>query len=137
MGLASEERRTPATMCASTSSTRRKRCLANSASADERLGSPQEAVSYIVRVNIVSRDRIGRIVGKRDGGLARACASAGNVERGDGALLSTHETVVDVGRVHVLSRDRPWPADSLGRGALERACARARNIERGDSAIRG
>jgi hypothetical protein len=37
VGLASAERRTLATMCASTSSTRRKRCLANSASADEQL----------------------------------------------------------------------------------------------------
>mgnify|MGYP003694812199 CR=1 FL=1 len=37
LGLASAERRTPATLCASTSSMRRKRCLANSASASERL----------------------------------------------------------------------------------------------------
>jgi hypothetical protein len=37
VGLASAERRTPAMMCASTSTTRQKRCLANSASADEQL----------------------------------------------------------------------------------------------------
>ena len=50
------------------------------------LRGPQETVSHIARVNIVSGDRIGRIVGKRDGALEGACARARNIERGDGAV---------------------------------------------------
>ena len=71
------------------------------------LWSPQETVSHIARVNIVSGDRTGRIVEERDGALARACARTRNIERGDGAILSTHKTVVDVARIHGKSRDGP------------------------------
>jgi hypothetical protein len=46
------------------------------------LGVSQEAVKHIARVNIVSGDRIDRIVAKSDSALARACARVRNVERG-------------------------------------------------------
>src|SRR5262245_61703125 len=80
----------------------------------ERLRSPQETVSHIARVNIVSGNRAGRIVGKRDSALEGTCPSSRNIERGDRAIQGTHETAIDVARVHVLSRDRPWPVESLG-----------------------
>ena len=77
------------------------------------LRGPQKTVSHIARVNIVSGDRIDRIVGKRDGALEGTCARARNGERGDGAVRCAHEAVIDVARVHVLSRDRPWRVDAL------------------------
>jgi hypothetical protein len=49
----------------------------------ESVGASQETVKHIARVNIVSGDRIDRIVAKRDNALARACARARNIERGD------------------------------------------------------
>ena len=64
-------------------------------------------MSHIARVNIVSGNRAGRIVGKRDSALEGTCPSSRNIERGDSAIQGTHETVIDVARVHVLSRDRP------------------------------
>ena len=77
------------------------------------LRSPQETVSHIVRVNIVSRDRIGGIIGKRDSALAGACARARNIEYGNGAVRSTHEAMIDVARVYVFSSDRPCRVDAL------------------------
>ena len=64
-------------------------------------------MKHITRVNIVSGDRIDRVVANRDSALARAGPRARNIERGDGAMLSTHEAVIDIARVHVVSRDRP------------------------------
>ena len=78
------------------------------------LRGPQETVSHIVRVNIVSGDRIDRIVGKWDSALEGTCPSARNVERGDGTVASAQKAVIDVARVHVLSRDRPCRVDALG-----------------------
>ena len=71
------------------------------------LRGPQETVTHIARVNIVSGDSTDRIVGKRDGALEGTCARARNVERGDGTVRGAHEAVIDVARVRVLSRDRP------------------------------
>ena len=44
-------------------------------------------MSHIARVNIVSDNRISRIVAKGDRALERACARARNIERCDGAVL--------------------------------------------------
>ena len=52
------------------------------------LRGPQETVTHIARVNIVSGDSTDRIVGKRDGALEGTCARARNIERGDGAVLA-------------------------------------------------
>src|SRR4029077_17800217 len=100
------------------------------------LGTPQEAVTHVARVNVVPGDRVDRIVANRDRALAGTCARARNIERGHGTVLSAQEAVIDIACVDVLSRDRPWRVDVLGCGALEGACARARNVERGDSAVR-
>jgi hypothetical protein len=58
------------------------------------LRSSQETVTHIARINIVPGDRTDRIVGKRDRALARACARARNVERGDSAVRDSHEPVI-------------------------------------------
>ena len=79
----------------------------SSACAISGLRGPQETVGHIARVNIVSGDRTGRIVGKRDSALERSCPRARNVERGDRAVLCVYEPVIYVARVDVLSRDRP------------------------------
>src|SRR5262245_24817576 len=92
-------------------------------------------MTHVVRVNIESGDRIGGIIGKRDSALARTCARATNVERGNSTIRCTDEAVIDVASVHVLSRNHPGRADVLGYGALPRARARARNVERSDSAV--
>ena len=77
------------------------------------LRGPQEPVSHIACVNIVSGDRTDWIVAKRDSALEGACSRARNVERGDRAVRGAHETVIDVARVYVLSRDRPCRVDAL------------------------
>jgi hypothetical protein len=78
------------------------------------LRGPQETVSHIACVNIVSGDRTNRIVGKRDGALEGAGARARNVERGESTIERAHEPVINIARVHVLSRDRPCRVDTLG-----------------------
>src|SRR5262249_24754127 len=75
---------------------------------------PHETVSHIARVNIVSGDRTDGIVAKRNSALARACACARNIKRGDGAVLSTLEAMTDIARVYVLTRHRPWRVDAPG-----------------------
>src|SRR5207248_3294350 len=78
------------------------------------LRGPQETVSHIACVNIVSRDCTDRIVGKRDGALEGAGARARHVERGESTTQRAHKPVIDVARVHILSRDRPWRVVTLG-----------------------
>ena len=46
------------------------------------LGAPQETVKHVARVNVVSGDRIDRIVANGDSALAGACTRAQNIERG-------------------------------------------------------
>src|SRR2546427_81298 len=102
------------------------------------LRSPQETVSHIVRVNIVSGDHIDRIVGKRDGALEGTCPSARNVERGDRAIRSAQDAVIHIARVKRSSRDRPCGIEAIAgknKGALAGACARIWSIKRSDGAV--
>jgi hypothetical protein len=75
--------------------------------------------------NIVSDDRIDRIVAKRDSALERACARARNIERCDSAVRSAQEPMMYITRVKVGSLNRSCLVDAKRKGALERACARA------------
>src|SRR5205807_8043319 len=91
---------------------------------------------HTARVNLPAGDRVGRIVAKRDGALARTCTRARNVEHGDRTVLSSYEAVTCTAEVEVGSDDGSWRIDGLGAGALTGACARARNVERGYGAVR-
>ena len=88
-----------------------------------------------VRVNVVSGDRPRRVDVVGDGALARPCAPAGNVERGDGAVRGAQETVIHIARVDVESLSRSCIVDASGIRALVGTCAHARNIEHGDGAV--
>src|SRR5436190_1929429 len=101
-------------------------------------GGSQETVRYVACINVVSGDRIGRIVGKRDGALEGTCPSARNVERGDRAIRSAQETVIHIARVDRRSRDRPCGVKAKAgknKGTLAGACARVWSIKRGDGAV--
>src|SRR6266542_2890730 len=103
------------------------------------LRGPEEAVTHIARVNIVSGDRIEWIVGKRDSALARTCARARSVECGDNAIQSAQDAVIDIARVKGICRDRSCGVEAIAgknKGALAGACARVRSIERSDGAVR-
>jgi len=89
------------------------------------MGCPQEAVVHTDRVNVITRDRVRRIVGDWDGALAGASACARNVERSDGAMLSAQEAMKHVGCVNIVSRDVPRRVQVLRGRALAGACARA------------
>jgi hypothetical protein len=75
-------------------------------------------VKHTVRVNLPSGDRVDRIVVKRDGALAGACARARNVEHGDSTVVSSYEAVTDAVGIEVVPRDGPWRVDGLGDGPL-------------------
>jgi hypothetical protein len=53
-------------------------------------------VKYIARILVEYDDRARRVGGTGDGALAHACARAGGVERGDGAVLIPYEAVIQV-----------------------------------------
>ena len=88
--------------------------------------STPETVRCVVRINIPPGDRVDVIVATSNGTLARTCAPARSIERGNGAGSSAQEAMVDVERIHVLSRDRSRCVNVLGRGTLPpaRACVR-------------
>ena len=71
-------------------------------------------MTHIARVNIVSGDRIGRIVGKGMVPWKGPVPALGTSNVVMAPLLRTHKAVIDVARVHVLSRDRLWRVDALG-----------------------
>ena len=86
----------------------------------------------IVRVNVVSRDRVFQVGAVAYGALARACARARSIEGGEGTVGSAQEAVIDVARIYVQSCDRPrWveAIDDCDLGALVKACARARSFK--------
>ena len=67
----------------------------------------QEAVSYVARVNVLSRDRPEIVDAQGLSALEKACARARIVERCDRAVGSAQEAVKYAARVSVISRDRP------------------------------
>src|SRR5438093_1877533 len=66
----------------------------------------QEAVTYITRVNVASRDRLRRVDVAGAGTLAGTCARSRDVEGSNGAVRSAQETVEGIAGVDVASRDR-------------------------------
>src|SRR5580700_7370063 len=61
------------------------------------LRGPQEAVMYIVCVNILSGDHSKYVRGRRKGALASARPRSRSVEGGDGAGRTPHEAVIHAG----------------------------------------
>src|SRR5436309_2659921 len=96
---------------------------------------PQKAVSHIVRINVLSGNRVHRVIADRYRSLAGTYAGAWNIKHRDGTVLRPEKTVIDVASVDVLSRDRPTGVDVTGCRALTGPCACSRNAERGNSAV--
>ena len=67
------------------------------------LRDPQETMTHIVRVDVVSRDCARWVDGDGEGALAGARACTWNVDRRDLAFLSPHVTVIHVICVSVVS----------------------------------
>src|SRR5206468_4032371 len=63
---------------------------------DGAVRSAQEAVTYIARVNVASRDRIRRVDVAGAGTLAGACACARGIECGDGRLRANKGRVTEI-----------------------------------------
>src|SRR5437867_8384763 len=78
---------------------------------DRAVRSAQEAVTYIARVNVASRDRIRRVDVAGAGTLAGTCPRSRDVEGSDGTFRRAQETVKRIARVNVASRDRPFRVD--------------------------
>lgn len=89
-------------------------------------------MSYIVRVNHLSGDRIGRVVANRKGALPAASAGTWNVEDGDFTTLGAEEAVIHTVCVNGISRDVPRGIDVVGRSTLASTGARSFNFDRGD-----
>ena len=96
---------------------------------------PQETVTQIVRVKVVSHDGSTRSKAPAKSTLAGARARARNIECGDDALRIPQEAVVRIGPVNVESCDLPTRADCEGKRTLADSRARTRRIERGEGAI--
>ena len=82
------------------------------------LRGPQEPVSHIDRVNIVSGDRIDRIVGKRDGALEGACPRARNIESDDGRRRPKEGRVAEI--LHAIDRATGSTGRRGARGGIGR-----------------
>ena len=97
---------------------------------------PQETVTQIVRVDVISHDGSTGSKTPTLGALTGACADAWNIEGRNDAVPVTQETVIHIGAVNIPSRDLPMRADSVAKCTLASVCARAKNAKRGDGAIR-
>src|SRR4030095_4003010 len=94
---------------------------------------------YVTRINVVSLNRSLLVDPERERALERACARAGNVERGDRAVWSAQNAVIHIARVKRRSRDRSHRVKAKAgknKGALAGACAGVRSIKRSDAAVR-
>jgi hypothetical protein len=100
---------------------------------DETMPVPQETVTHIVRIKIVSHDGSIRSKAPAKSTLARTGARARNIECRNEAPLIPQETVVPVGPVIVESCDFPIYANCERKRT--RAGFRTRHIERGKGAI--
>src|SRR5947207_1868014 len=103
------------------------------------LGGSQETVRYVACINVVSGDRIGRVVGKRDSALEWACARARSIERGHTAIWSAQESVRHIASVNGSCRDGPCGVKAKAgknKGALAGACAGVWSIKRSEGAVR-
>src|SRR5438093_7175473 len=96
----------------------------------------QEAVTYITRVNVASRDRIRRVDVAGAGTLAGTCARSRDVEGSDRTFRSAQETVERIAGVNVPSRGRPFRVDGKRGCALAGACPRTRRVKCGNGAVR-
>ena len=96
---------------------------------------PQETVTQIVRVNVVSHDSSIRSKAAAKGTLAGTCARARNVVCGDDALPIPQEAVVRIGPVNVEACDLPTWADGVAKRTLAGPRAGTWCIERGKGAI--
>ena len=56
----------------------------------------EEAVIHVACILVISRDRPCRVVAVGGGALAGACARAGSIERGDGAVVIPQEAVIQL-----------------------------------------
>ena len=78
----------------------------------------QVAVVHAIRINGHPRNDPYRVDAETQRPLARACACAGDVERGDGAVL-TYEAVIHIVRVHVQTQAHRLRADTHRKRTLK------------------
>ena len=102
---------------------------------DGAVGSAQEAVKYIARVQVLSCDHICWVDIQCGCALARRCARAWGIERRDGAVGSAQEAVIHIAGVNVSACDRTRGDNTHRHRTLTGAGARARSIERDDGAF--
>src|SRR5439155_11809728 len=110
-------------------------CARNVERGDGAVRSAHEAVKHIAPVPNGSRNRprrVDAVLDCRKGALERACARAGTIVRGDGAIPSAYEAVLHEVIVKGSSRNRPRRVDVLSGGASAGVCARAGSVERSD-----
>jgi len=100
-----------------------------------RLGLPNEAVIYIVAVNVPAGDRSPGIIHRRPGPLAGARARVPKFEIGESSERTSLEPVNDETRVPVCSRDCPGDVDAKCGGARAGERARRRIIVGGQRAV--
>src|SRR5207248_2880875 len=101
--------------------------------------SPQEAMTHIAVVSVVSRDGACRVNATvAEGALRkRSCACTRSIKHSETAVSSAHVGVNHIGCLTVPSGDRPSRVLAVGAGALASASARARSVENSDGAVPG
>src|SRR2546423_11471176 len=101
--------------------------------------SPQEAMTHIAVVSVVSRDGACRVNATvAEGALRkRSCACTRSIKHSETAVSSAHVGVNHIGCLTVPSGDRPSRVLAVGAGALASASARARSVENSHGAVPG
>src|SRR5438105_14840405 len=101
--------------------------------------SPQEAMTYIAVVSVVSRDGACRVNATVAEGALRkwSCACTRSIKHSETAVSSAHVGVSHIGCLTIPSRDRPSRVLAVGAGALASASARVRRHDHSDGAVPG
>ena len=101
--------------------------------------SPQEAMTHVAVVSVVSRDGACRVNATvAEGALRkRSCACTRSIKHSETAVSSAQVGVSQVRRVSVPSRDHPRRVLAVGAGALASASACVRSVENSDDASPG
>ena len=93
----------------------------------ELLFGPHKAVSCVVRVSVVSRNRPRRVNAAGGGALEKTCPGPRSIKRCDDAVGGAQEAMNPEARVNESSRDRAPLIESCREDELRR-----RNIKRGE-----
>src|SRR6266853_703809 len=99
----------------------------------------QEAVSHIIRVQIIPRDHPLGVDARRQGAQRRPGARAWDVDHRHRTVGIPHKAVIHVVGVYKKSNDRPLRVqtiDAANTGALERAGSRRWNVDHSDGTVR-